>query len=191
MSRRLDPPDKSRERRTNIVVALIGAIGVIIAAVVSALLAGHRSGNEAQPAQASVSNAVPPKPAPHAPFDGDSSSAADTTNIERNAIAVWHTLDTLPPLRRDAIARALFVGQTVTWGGVVHSIAADRHGFVIGVRRRKAYSPTFYAVLDSGQYSLLSAMRIEDSVVIRGRISHADLNKGVWLDQAVITTHSR
>src|SRR5689334_2002971 len=170
-------PTKDGSHRTSIIVALITAISVVLAAVLPKAFDRPPVETLARPQGTRAS-------APPATANRPSASiAADSTNFERYAIAVWRTLDTVPPLRRDEIAKALFVGREVEWAGLVSSIAPDRRGFIVGVRRRTGYSALFVAIVDSPQLSVASAMRIDDSVVIRGRISRVAYD--LWLDRAI------
>jgi hypothetical protein len=179
------PTDKARDHRITILVAIIGAVGVVVAAIAPKLLDRRSSPPDAQATRPAPQGAPVAKAAPI------TIPAPDTSTIERNAIAVWHTLDTLPPLRRNAIATAVFVGRPVEWAGVVDSVARHSHGFVVGVRRRGARATLFYVVVDSGQYGLVSTLRIDDSITVRGRISRVDWDNGLWVDHAAIARHSR
>jgi hypothetical protein len=186
---RLREPDSnpSRDHRTSIVVAVISAVAVVLAAVLPKLFdrAGPQPGSSLS---ASATSKAPSATSPPASV-ASSLPSSDSTDVEHSALAVWRTLDTLPPLRRDAIAKAIFIGRSVEWGGVVTSIGPDPVGFLVGVKRRKAYSPIFSAFLDSAQYGIASTVRIDDSVIIRGRISHIDLLKGIWLKPATMVLH--
>jgi|SRR4051812_13845276 hypothetical protein len=175
-----EPPDKKVEYRTAIIVAVIGALGLIAASVLPKLL-DRFSARGSQGGNPSAQVTSPIGSQPNAP------SIADTTNFERSPIAVLNTLDTVPPLRRKAVAAALFIGRRVTWGGLVTSVAPYQRGFVVAVRRRQASLAIFAAYVDSSQYDLVSGLRIDDSVRVTGRISRVDLLQGVWLDHATVT----
>jgi hypothetical protein len=176
-------PGRDERHRTSVVVALIAAVSVVLAAILPKLIDRTPPQTQGAPAQSSASLQS------HRSASVPGTAAADSTDFERYAIAVWQTLDTVPPLRRDEIAKALFVGRNVEWAGLVNSIAPNKKGIVVSVARRAGYSALFAAIVDSSQLSIASAMRIGDSVVIKGRIK--EVGRDLWLERAAIVAHVR
>lgn len=188
-------PDRKHEHRTAIWVAIISAVGAVVAAVVTGALPRllERVSFDPSATRGPAARAMAQRTAdsvPRASAGSESSSPRDalpdTAIVERSPIAVYRTLDTIPPLRQAAAAQALFVGRQVTWGGIVSGVVPSRGGILVAVQRRTAFQPAFFAQMDSSQYGVASTLRVRDSVVVRGRIRDVDLVTGIVLEPSTI-----
>lgn len=188
-------PHRKHEHRTAIWVAVISAVGAVVAAIVAGALPRllERVSLDATTMKGPPASAMARRTADSVPRASAGSESAsprdalpDTAIVERSPIAVYRALDTIPPLRQAAAAQALFVGRQVTWGGIVSGVIPDRGGVLVAVQRRTAFQPAFFARMDSSQYGVASTLRVRDSVVVRGRIRDVDLVTGIVLEPSTI-----
>ena len=163
------PVERHRlELIVKIVIAVIGAVGLVVAAWIST----RGESGATRPGMTAMTTAPPP------------SVVSVTASDSLEPMRIWDVLDSTPVLRQAAVANARFVGLSVNWSGVVHSVRTESDLFRVAVRRPTGRSPVFRALLDSSDFSAVSALKVGDAVRVRGTILHASLDSGIVLRPA-------
>ena len=159
----------------SVVVAVIGVVGVISAALIQRPRGAGQATPSAPPAPQVTAVSPPVAPSP------------TRARSELSPDAILAAIDTVPTLRQNDAVKALYLGRIMQWTGIVDNVWEDRGALGVAMREPGACCASVYATFDRSWRNELSSLRKNDTITVSGTISQVWVRmRDIYLDSAII-----